>query len=71
MHDQALKRRIYPREFAQMVLFLAADDGAACTAQSFLVASMDGRSDKVMPRVPVSTTKRETENEKFHRKRKP
>ena len=35
--DQALKRRIYPREFAQMVLFLAADDGAACTAQSFMV----------------------------------
>ncbi|MFQ5555653.1 MAG: SDR family NAD(P)-dependent oxidoreductase [Acidimicrobiia bacterium] len=35
--DQALKRRIYPDEFAQMVLFLAADDGAACTAQSFLV----------------------------------
>ena len=23
--DQAIKRRIYPREFAQMVLFLAAD----------------------------------------------
>ena len=37
LHDQALKRRIYPREFAQMVLFLAADDGGACTAQSFLV----------------------------------
>ena len=37
LRDQALKRRIYPREFAQMVLFLAADDGAACTAQSFLV----------------------------------
>lgn len=35
--DQALKRRIYAREFAQMVLFLAADDGAACTAQQFLV----------------------------------
>ena len=35
--DQALKRRIYPAEFAQMVLFLAADDGAACTAQQFLV----------------------------------
>ena len=37
LNDQALKRRIYPDEFAQMVLFLAADDGAACTAQSFLV----------------------------------
>jgi D-xylose 1-dehydrogenase len=37
MNDQALKKRIYPDEFAQMVLFLAADDGGACTAQSFLV----------------------------------
>jgi len=37
MHDQQLKRRITPDEFAQMVLFLAADDGGACTAQHFLV----------------------------------
>jgi D-xylose 1-dehydrogenase len=37
LRDQALKRRISPSEFAQMVLFLAADDGAACTAQQFLV----------------------------------
>jgi len=37
LNDQAIKRRIYPREFAQMVLFLAADDGAACTAQQFLI----------------------------------
>jgi NAD(P)-dependent dehydrogenase (short-subunit alcohol dehydrogenase family) len=37
LRDQAIKRRIYPREFAQMVLFLAADDGAACTAQQFFV----------------------------------
>ena len=37
MNDQAIKRRITPGEFAQMVLFLAADDGAACTAQQFLV----------------------------------
>jgi D-xylose 1-dehydrogenase len=37
LRDQALKRRITPIEFAQMVLFLAADDGAACTAQNFLV----------------------------------
>ena len=37
LNDQALKRRIYPAEFAQMVLFLAADDGAACTAQQFLI----------------------------------
>ncbi len=37
LDDQAIKRRITPDEFAQMVLFLAADDGAACTAQQFLV----------------------------------
>jgi NAD(P)-dependent dehydrogenase (short-subunit alcohol dehydrogenase family) len=37
MRDQAIKRRITPDEFSQMVLFLAADDGAACTAQQFLV----------------------------------
>ncbi len=37
LEDQALKRRIYPDEFAQMVLWLAADDGAACTAQSFMI----------------------------------
>ncbi len=37
LSDQAIKRRIYAKEFAQMVLFLAADDGAACTAQQFLV----------------------------------
>ncbi len=37
LRDQAMKRRIYADEFAQMVLFLAADDGGACTAQSFLV----------------------------------
>jgi NAD(P)-dependent dehydrogenase (short-subunit alcohol dehydrogenase family) len=37
MRDQALKRRIMPDEFAQMVLFLAADYGAACTAQQFIV----------------------------------
>ena len=37
LNDQAIKRRIYPDEFAQMILFLAADDGAACTAQQFLI----------------------------------
>ena len=37
LSDQAIKRRITPDEFSQMVLFLAADDGAACTAQHFLV----------------------------------
>lgn len=35
--DQALKKRITPDEFVQMVLFLAADDGGGCTAQTFLV----------------------------------
>jgi NAD(P)-dependent dehydrogenase (short-subunit alcohol dehydrogenase family) len=37
MADQALKRRITPDDLAQMVLFLAADDGSACTAQNFIV----------------------------------
>lgn len=37
LQDQALKRRIYPAEFVQLILFLAADDGGACTAQQFLV----------------------------------
>jgi len=37
LRDQAIKRRITPEEFSQMVLFLAADDGAACTAQQFMV----------------------------------
>ncbi|MBB4303463.1 NAD(P)-dependent dehydrogenase (short-subunit alcohol dehydrogenase family) [Rhodobium orientis] len=37
MEMQCLKRRITAEEFNQMVLFLAADDGGACTAQSFVV----------------------------------
>jgi len=37
MRDQALKKRITPDEFVQMVLFLAADDGGGCTAQQFIV----------------------------------
>ena len=37
MRDQALKKRITPDEFVQMILFLAADDGGGCTAQSFMV----------------------------------
>jgi NAD(P)-dependent dehydrogenase (short-subunit alcohol dehydrogenase family) len=37
MANQALKIRILPEQFAQMVLFLASDDSAACTAQSFMV----------------------------------
>ncbi len=37
MGDQVIKRRILPAEFAQMVLFLAADDGGGCCAQEFIV----------------------------------
>lgn len=37
LESQSIKRRIYADEFVQMVLFLASDDGAACTAQQFLV----------------------------------
>jgi len=37
MAMQCLKKRVYPEEFNQMVLFLAADDGGACTAQSYVV----------------------------------
>ena len=37
MRTQCLKKRIYPEEFNQMVLFLAADDGGACTSQSYVI----------------------------------
>lgn len=37
MDLQCLKKRVYPEEFNQMILFLAADDGGACTAQSYIV----------------------------------
>ena len=37
LRNQAIKRRITPDEFAQMVLCLGADNGGACTAQHFLV----------------------------------
>jgi len=37
LNDQAIERWICPTEFAQLVLFFAADHGAACTAQEFLV----------------------------------
>ena len=37
MSDQALKKRIVPDEFVQMILFLAADDSGGCTAQQFMV----------------------------------
>lgn len=34
---QALKRHIYPGEVARLVLFLAADDSAAITSQSYVI----------------------------------
>jgi NAD(P)-dependent dehydrogenase (short-subunit alcohol dehydrogenase family) len=37
LHDQAIKKRILPDEFVQMILFLAADDSGGCTAQQFMV----------------------------------
>jgi NAD(P)-dependent dehydrogenase (short-subunit alcohol dehydrogenase family) len=35
--NQALKRMIYPDEVARLVLFLAADDSAAITNQSYVI----------------------------------
>jgi NAD(P)-dependent dehydrogenase (short-subunit alcohol dehydrogenase family) len=37
MKSQALKRMILPEEVARLVLFLAADDSAAITNQSYAV----------------------------------
>jgi len=37
MEMQCIKKRVYPEDFNQLVLFLAADDGWACTAQSYVV----------------------------------
>jgi D-xylose 1-dehydrogenase len=37
MARQCLKRRLMPRDIANMVLFLAADDSAMCTNQSYVV----------------------------------
>ena len=37
LQDQAIKKRILPDEFVQMILFLAADDSGGCTAQQFMV----------------------------------
>ena len=37
LNDQAIKKRILPDEFVQMILFLAADDSGGCTAQQFMV----------------------------------
>jgi NAD(P)-dependent dehydrogenase (short-subunit alcohol dehydrogenase family) len=34
---QCLKRKLVPEDIARAVLFFAADDSAACTAQSFVV----------------------------------
>jgi NAD(P)-dependent dehydrogenase (short-subunit alcohol dehydrogenase family) len=37
LRRQCLKRKLEPAEIARMVLFLAADDSAACTSQSYIV----------------------------------
>ena len=37
MAMQCLKKRIYPEEYNQTILFLAADDSGACTAQAYVV----------------------------------
>jgi D-xylose 1-dehydrogenase len=37
MNGQALKRKIFPDEVARLVLFLAADDSAGITNQSFVI----------------------------------
>lgn len=37
MDRQCIRRRLYPDEHNQMILWLAADDGSACTAQSFII----------------------------------
>jgi NAD(P)-dependent dehydrogenase (short-subunit alcohol dehydrogenase family) len=37
MAQQCLKRKLMPRDIANMVLFLAADDSAMCTNQSYIV----------------------------------
>ena len=35
--NQALKKKLYPDDISRMVLFLAADDSAMTTGQSFVV----------------------------------
>lgn len=37
MKSQVLKRKIYPDDVARLVMFLAADDSAGCSAQSYVV----------------------------------
>jgi NAD(P)-dependent dehydrogenase (short-subunit alcohol dehydrogenase family) len=37
LRRQCLKRKLVPEDVARVVLFFAADDGAACTSQSYIV----------------------------------
>ena len=37
LRRQCLKRKLVPEDIARAVLFFAADDSAACTAQSYVV----------------------------------
>jgi NAD(P)-dependent dehydrogenase (short-subunit alcohol dehydrogenase family) len=37
LRRQCLKRKLVPEDVARVVLFLAADDSAACTNQSYVV----------------------------------
>ncbi|NKF24195.1 SDR family NAD(P)-dependent oxidoreductase [Solimonas marina] len=37
LRNQCLPDKVYPDDIANMVMFLAADDGRACTAQEFVV----------------------------------
>jgi NAD(P)-dependent dehydrogenase (short-subunit alcohol dehydrogenase family) len=37
MKNQCLKRKLYPKDVAPMAVFLASDEGAACTNQEFVV----------------------------------
>ena len=37
MRRQCLKRKLVPEDVARMILFLAADDSAGCTAQNYIV----------------------------------
>ncbi len=37
LQRQCLKRKLYPEDIARVVLFFAADDSGACTAQNYIV----------------------------------
>ncbi len=37
LRRQCLKRKLVPEDIARAILFLAADDSAGCTAQSYVV----------------------------------